>query len=316
MAPAPPDRAPATSVQRSAATVPLVRRLLSHIVEQGMAEGAHLAEQKLADSLQVSRTPIRKALADLARGGIVRSEKRRGYFLAKASRALFAASLEFPALSEDDLFDRIAIDHLDGILPTLFTERDVTTRYDVSARLALRAIKTLVDEKVIVNEPGNIWKFNPFLLTAEASLASYAYRLSTEPSILLLPTFAVRRDLIRACRDEHIRFLTLRPAERTARLAFKVDAGFHEAIATCGGNPFFQSGVVQHNRMRQLLEYRDAFDEERMLIWLKEHLDIMEAVTANALAEAADLMRLHLTNAMQHRALKLSARHAKQQKIV
>ena len=38
-----------------------------------------------------------------------------------------------------------------------------------------------------------------------------------------------------------------------------------------------------------------------MLTWLKEHLDIMEAASAIALAEASELMRTHLTNAMRHR---------------
>ncbi|MDQ0393886.1 GntR family transcriptional regulator [Labrys monachus] len=301
------DRASAKPALDGAPT-PLVRRLLSYIVSEGLAEGAHLAEQTLADALQVSRTPIRKALMDLAREGIVQSEARRGYFLARPARSLFAASLDFPALTEDDIFDRIAIDHLDGELPDLFSKRDVVTRYDVSTRLAERAIQALVDEKVIVQDQPGSWKFNPFMLTAEASIASYAYRLAIEPNILLLPSFEVRRDLIRACRDEHIRFLTLRPAERTARLAFKVDVSFHESIATCGGNHFFHSSVVQHNRMRQLLEYRDSFDEERMLVWLKEHLDIMEAVAARDLAEASDLMRTHLTNALRHREANL-ARH-------
>jgi DNA-binding GntR family transcriptional regulator len=283
------------------ASPPLVRRLLSHIVSEGLAEGVHLAEQTLANALRVSRTPIRKALMDLAREGIVYSEARRGYFLARPSHALFAASLDFPALTEEYLFDRIAIDHLDGALPNLFARRDVVERYNVSARLADRAIQALVDETVIVQEQSGSWKFNPFLLSAEASIASYAYRLAIEPSILLLPTFEARRDLIRICRDEHIRFLTLKPAERTARLAFKIDASFHETIAICGGNHFFHSSVLQHNRMRQLLEYRDSFDEERMLIWLKEHLDIMEAVALKDVAEASELMRVHLTNALRHR---------------
>ncbi|MFI5011632.1 MAG: GntR family transcriptional regulator [Hyphomicrobiales bacterium] len=282
-------------------STPLIRRLLSHIVSEDLPEGTHLVEQALADTLRVSRTPIRKALTALSREGIVQNVPRRGAFLARPSRSLFAASLDFPALSENDLFDRIAIDHLDGVLPSSFSERDVIAQYGVSARLARRALETLCDEKVIVTEPPGRWQFNPFLLNAEASLASYAYRLAIEPQIPLLSTFAARRDLIRLCRDEHIRFLTLKPAERTARLAFKVDAAFHEAVATCGGNPFFHASVVQHNRMRQLLEYRDAFDEDRILTWLKEHLDIMEAVTANALAEASELMRTHLTNAMRHR---------------
>jgi len=38
-----------------------------------------------------------------------------------------------------------------------------------------------------------------------------------------------------------------------------------------------------------------------MLVWLKEHLDIMEALVAGDLEEASALMRVHLLNAMNHR---------------
>lgn len=289
------------SAARDTGSGPLIRRLLSHIVAENLAEGAHLTEQRLADALQVSRTPVRKALADLHAEGIVEKIAHRGYFLARPASQLFAASLDFPVIDEDALFERVATDHLQGILPASFSEQDLVSRYEVSARLARRVLAALCDERVVVTEDGNSWQFNPFLLSNDASFASYAYRLATEPQIPLLPTFTVRRDLIRACRDEHIRLLTLGPHERTGRLAFKVDAAFHEAIATCGGNPFFQSGVVQHNRLRQLLEYRDAPDEGRMLVWLKEHLDIMDAIVASDLREASELMRTHLENARRHR---------------
>jgi len=294
-----PDLGGQVSLENGSA--PLIRRLLNHIVAEDLPAGAHLTEQGLADALNVSRTPVRKALTDLHAGGLVEKIAHRGYFLSRPARTLFAASLDFPAFDEDALFERVAIDHLQGVLPPVFSGHDVTSHYGVSARLARRVLDTLSEEKVIVAEKSGAWQFNPFLLGNEASLASYAYRLATEPQILLLPTFSARRDLIRACRDEHIRLLTLAPQERTGRLAFKVDAAFHEAIATCGGNPFFHSGVAQHNRLRQLLEYRDAPDEGRMLVWLKEHLDIMEAVIAGAFREASDLMRTHLSNAMRHR---------------
>ncbi|WP_158814693.1 GntR family transcriptional regulator [Methylocapsa sp. S129] len=280
---------------------PLIRRLLSHLVAEDTPEGAHLTEQGLADALNVSRTPIRKALTDLHAEGIVAKVAHRGYFLARPARTLFAASLDFPSFDEDALFERVALDHLQGVLPRPFSERDVISRYGMSARMVRRVLNALCDEKVIFSDEDGKWRFNPFLLTNEASLASYEYRLATEPRILLLPTFRVKRDLIRACRDEHIRLLTLATPERTGRIAFRVDAAFHEAIATCGGNPFFHSGVAQHNRMRQILEYRDAPDEGRMLVWLKEHLDILEAVVANELQEASALMRTHLANAMRHR---------------
>ena len=287
---------------------PLVRRLLNYIVANDLSTGAHLTEQLLADALNVSRTPVRKALVQLHAKGIVEKIVHRGYFLRRPAQALFAASLEFPTFDEDALFERVALDYLNGSLPTHFSERDLTTHYEVSTRLARAVIGSLSEEKVIVQEKLGAWRFNPFLLTNEASWASYDYRLAIEPQLFLLPTFSVRRDLVRACRDEHIRLLTLPTDERTGRLAFKVDAAFHEAIATCADNPFFQSGVVQHNRLRQLLEYRDAPDESRTVIWLKEHLDIMDAMVGGSAADASELMRIHLTNAMRHRQRPTSSR--------
>jgi DNA-binding GntR family transcriptional regulator len=280
---------------------PLVRRLLNYIVANDLSIGAHLTEQLLANELNVSRTPVRKALIQLDGEGIVEKIAHRGYFLKRAARTLFAASFEFPTFDEDALFERVALDHLNGVLPKHFSEHDLTSHYEVSARLARAVIASLREEKVIVRERAGVWRFNPFLLSNEASWASYDYRLSIEPQLFLLPTFSVDRDLVRACRDEHIRLLTLPPRERTGRLAFKVDAAFHEMIATCADNPFFHSGVVQHNRLRQLLEYRDAPDESRTVIWLKEHLDIMDAMVGGTPAEASGLMLTHLTNARRHR---------------
>lgn len=280
---------------------PIVRRLLNYIVANDLPIGAHLTEQALADALNVSRTPVRKALVQLHAEGIVEKIARRGYFLKRPAQALFAASFEFPTFDEDALFERVALDYLNGSLPTPFSEHDLTAHYEVSARLSRAVIDSLSEEKVIVQEKAGAWRFNPFLLTNEASWASYDYRLAIEPQLFLLPTFSVRRDLVRACRDEHIRLLTLPTEQRTGRLAFKVDATFHEVIATCAENPFFHSGVVQHNRLRQLLEYRDAPDESRMVIWLKEHLDIMDAMVGGSATEASELMRTHLTNAMRHR---------------
>lgn len=280
---------------------PLVRRLLSHLVQQDLPAGAHLTEQSLADALRVSRTPVRKVLDQLVSEGLVEKRLNRGYFLLQPAYSLFVASHEFPAQEEDALFEQVATDYLGGALPETLREQDVVARYDVSARLAKQVIRALSDERVIVQERPNQWKFNPFLLTVDASLASYAYRLVIEPQILLLPTFVPRRDLIRACRDEHLRLMSLPREQRTARIAFKVDAGFHEMIAICGNNPFFYSSVVQHDRLRQLLEYRDAPNDARIHGWLREHLNIMDAIIAGQLQEASELMRLHLTRAMQHR---------------
>jgi DNA-binding GntR family transcriptional regulator len=74
---------------------PLIRQLLNHIVAEDLPTGAHLTEQHLADALNVSRTPVRKALVDLHAKGLVEKIAHRGYFLTCSAQALFAASLDF-----------------------------------------------------------------------------------------------------------------------------------------------------------------------------------------------------------------------------
>ena len=116
--PHPPNPYPPSD--RSAERGPLIRRLLNHIVAEDLPSGAHLTEQHLADALNVSRTPVRKALIDLHAKGLVEKIAHRGYFLTRPAHALFAASLDFPTFDENALFERVAIDHLNGSLPAVF----------------------------------------------------------------------------------------------------------------------------------------------------------------------------------------------------
>ena len=279
----------------------LSRRLAAHLATLDLPRGSHLVEQVLADTMAVSRTPIRRVLAEFEKAGIVYSEPRRGYFLAVESRSLFTADFDFEIAGRSDLFDRISLDRLSGQLDDLFSEVDIATRYDVSARLAQRTLEALRDEDVVKPAGSGKWRFNPFLLTQEASDASYAFRLILEPPIPVLPTFEPRPQLLRRCRDEHLRLLALPVAERTGRLAFRVDAMFHEAIAACANNVFVSAAVAQQTRQRQLMEYRSAANEERVVAWVREHLDVLDAINRGAVEDASKLLKTHLLNAADHR---------------
>ena len=50
-------------------------------------EAARLDERRLAEELEVSRTPIREALASLAQQGLVEIVPRRGAFVVRKSKA-------------------------------------------------------------------------------------------------------------------------------------------------------------------------------------------------------------------------------------
>ncbi|MEY2952354.1 MAG: hypothetical protein RLZZ401_441 [Pseudomonadota bacterium] len=66
----------------SSATLSIVEALTRAIVEHRLQPGAKLAEQKLADHFQVSRTLVRQALYQLAQNRLVKLEPARGAFVA------------------------------------------------------------------------------------------------------------------------------------------------------------------------------------------------------------------------------------------
>ncbi|MGF1659877.1 MAG: GntR family transcriptional regulator [Rubrimonas sp.] len=63
----------------------LVRRLSAGIVEGALAPGVRLDEQSLAERFEVSRTPVREALAQLAAQGLVERRPHRGVVVAGLS---------------------------------------------------------------------------------------------------------------------------------------------------------------------------------------------------------------------------------------
>lgn len=70
---------------RETAVDALVRALSARIVEGALGPGTRLDEQGLAERFQVSRTPVREALAQLAAMGLVERRPHRGVIVAALS---------------------------------------------------------------------------------------------------------------------------------------------------------------------------------------------------------------------------------------
>jgi DNA-binding GntR family transcriptional regulator len=280
---------------------PLQVQLLRYVKEKNLPQGAHLKEQDLANAMGVSRTPIRKALALLAEAGVVEARRHRGFFLQAPASDLMFAAVELPVTTDRQLFDCIAMDRLDGNLPDSFLEEEIVRRYRVSRRMIKRVLAELREENVIVAVPPGRYRFSETLSTAQSSDDSYAFRLSLEPQIPLLERFSPSPEAIRRCRDEHLQFLDMDQERRTNRMAYRLDADFHEMLAAASRNQFFHAAIVQQNRLRQLLEYRDYNNQARVLVWCHEHLEILDAVESGDRKLASEKLRAHLRSAMAYR---------------
>ncbi|HEX9563697.1 MAG TPA: GntR family transcriptional regulator [Gemmatimonadaceae bacterium] len=108
------------------------RALLERILSGAMPPGERINETRVAEELGVSRTPLREALAALARDGFLGGEPGRGYVVTPLTQAeaselypilgvLEAAALRLGELGDADL---TALEHLNAQLATAGSDPD------------------------------------------------------------------------------------------------------------------------------------------------------------------------------------------------
>ncbi|HUC18731.1 MAG TPA: GntR family transcriptional regulator [Acetobacteraceae bacterium] len=278
-------------------------RLAERIVEVAVAAewpaGARVIEQELSRQLGVSRTPVRAALALLARHGVVRVRSNRGHVLMRPGTELIGFRLPAQASAEAILHDALIRDRLAGRIGSELSQSALARRYRTGLALVQRALARL-EEEGLVSRTGWRWCFVPSLDTEQSRRASFELRLMLEPPSLLVPGFHAERAALEQLVEEHTA-LTARPEmvqEDPARV-FELDARFHETLAGWSGNLFVLSMVRQQNTLRRLFELGSYADCARVVVWCREHMAILSAIAADDAAMAARLMHRHLMHAAE-----------------
>lgn len=276
-------------------TQSLAKQVLDLVVESHFDVGYHLREQHLADSLKVSRTPIRAALQFLASLGAIEARPHQGFFVAMPTEALHRLELEVPETGDEALYNQLVKDRLAGVIPISLTQTDIAQRYGVDRVTMTRALARLSEDGLIARNVGHGWRFLQSLDTDVTLRNSYDFRLTMEPAALLLPTFSADRSVLEKCRREHI-FLSshLSDNDTSPKELFDTDAQFHEMLAEFSGNVFMQQAMQQQNRLRRLMEFRSYQNRRRIREWCGEHIEIMECILDNDLPGAAQRLREHL----------------------
>lgn len=279
---------------------PLILQLANRIVEharlQALPEGRHLAEQALADTFNVSRSPVREALMLLERDRIVTFHPNRGFFLALPAAEIRDLSLEIPIFAEEEKYFQIAEDRIHGKLQGHVSEAELMSRYGISRVKLMKILVRMSQEGWVERRPGHGWNFLPILDSVEALDQGYRFRLLVEPAALLEPTYRVDPVLFAALRREQ-EALNQKPIEEKLTFEmFETGARFHEQLVACSGNRFFLEAVRHVNRLRRLIEYKVEVTENRLLRY-REHMEILTLLEENRIADASDLLREHLLKA-------------------
>lgn len=280
---------------------PLALRIANDIIACiGMGEfgtGSHLATEALARRFEVSRSPVREALALLCDQGVIENRRNRGFFvLPSAGRKAGEAWLE-PA-AESDPYYELAEDWLKDRIGADQTEQGIRDRYNLTRSQAQDLLSRASREGWAEPKPGYGWKLRPVAKTAEAFEEIYRFRAVIEPAALLEPSFRFDRAVATSLRRTQERLASgdldgLAPATMTA-----VGAAFHEGIIRMSGNPMFFHALERANQLRRLAEYRLKVNPQRIAVQSREHLEILDLLAKGDNLEAAHLMRRHLSGAL------------------
>ncbi|VWC83931.1 GntR family transcriptional regulator [Burkholderia contaminans] len=282
------------------------RSIATQIVEliktEGLAVGAHLPAQMLADRLRVSRSPVNEALALLHEKGILTRERNRGFFVAKPVIEPLSDVVDELGLGEADVitsvYFRIADDRLKGELPDEFSEQLIRTRYGLTNAQLTAVLGRIAQEGWAERKPGYGWQFSPMLTTPDSLLKSYRLRLALEPAALLEPGYRLEPKVLERCREVEKHLLAGGIETDTADQLHDRGVRFHESLVEASGNSFFIDTIRRVNRVRRLLSYRSMQDRERYVEHAKQHLHVLELLERERNEEASEELRQHLLHTL------------------
>lgn len=286
-----------TPLQQKAA-----REIVALVRREDRPAGHHLSKLALARAIGTSHNPVEAALAHLARLGIARHEKDRGYFLARdASRLGAAAEKLMPA--EDPLYQRILDLRLDRRLADTVSETELTRRLGAPRSAVHKALLRIQQEGWIERRAGHGWEFLPLIDSVEAYEDNYEMRRIVEPAGLLSPRFSPVAAEFETLEKQQA--FMAHGGYRTMTAAEWVDlnALFHETLSRWSGNRLLHQTIRHVNRLRKLIEHRVvAGDPALRARQAAEHLAILEAIGRGDRDKAAKLLEEHLTRARRDKA--------------
>ena len=280
---------------------PLTPKLATQIIELIRSEsyplGFRLTEQALCDVLNVSRSPVRKALQYLEAEGVVTSAQNKGFQVAKNSKELGSLELAAGLSTDDDFYLRIANDRINGVLPEEVTEAELMERYQISRLQIQRVLNRMDRESMVDRKPGRGWVFRPLLTNSEAHRESYRYRMVIEPAAILEPGYQVDVAELEKCRREQEELLQGGIERCTPAELYRSGVHLHETVIAGANNRFLLDSLRRINQMRRVVEYGTKLDRSRLHQQCKEHLVLIDLLLKGERMEAAQFLRQHLNGA-------------------
>lgn len=279
-----------------------ISQKIAGLIDAGeITPGAHLSVPRLAENLDVSRTPVREALMFLEQKGILQQKLNRGFFVKvdySPQNRETEASQEATDLPE---YYQLAEDWLQDKIDAEVTELFLMKRYNLTKSQLANVLALGISEGWVERKQGYGWRFLPVAKTKAALEHIFSFRMVIEPMAILEPTFNAPQERINEIRRE-LEMLMETGIERLSPTQLQL-AGyrFHESVISFSNNPFFEISLRNVNRMRRLMDYRIMDDRNRYYAEVKDHLRILSMIEAGQRIEASYTMKQHLSVALENK---------------
>ncbi|HAK36043.1 MAG TPA: GntR family transcriptional regulator [Pantoea sp.] len=288
----------------SALTERLSQKIVSLIDTGNIAPGAHLSVPKLAETFDVSRSPVREALVYLEQKGVLQQKLNRGFFV-KEDYAPQQHDEAAPADGSDlPEYYQLAEDWLQDNIDAEVTELYLMKRYNLTKSQLSTLLARGISEGWVERKQGYGWRFLPVAKTKAALEHIFSFRMVIEPMAILEPTFNAPQEKIDEIRRE-LEMLLDNGIERLSPKQLQL-AGyrFHETVIAFSNNPFFEISLRNVNRMRMLMDYRIMDDRSRYYAEVKDHLRLLGLIESGQRIEASYMMKQHLAVALENKKMR------------
>lgn len=278
--------------------IEMARQVVSLATAENWPVGSRVSDFALAKQLGVSRSPIRAALALLTERGLLEHEPGRGYLLARLPNEADEQDSLAPSEMEV-LYRRIMSDRAAGSIADEVSEAELTERYGFSRGSIRKVLMRFATEGLARRLQGHGWGFAESLTSEEVVAESYQFRLIVECGALRQPSFRVDAQELANLRAAQETILAAAEGNVRRDHWFRVNAQFHETLASWSHNRFLVQVVRQQNNLRRMTEYAD-FDKlsgARIHNACKEHIAILDALGDGDVEFAEALLRRHIERA-------------------
>lgn len=288
----------------SALTERISQKIMGLIDTGDIALGSHLSVPKLAETFDVSRSPVREALVYLEQKGVLQQKQNRGFFVKDDYTPQADTKQELSEELDLPEYYQLAEDWLRDEIESEVTELFLMKRYNLTKSQLSTVLAKGISEGWVERKQGYGWRFLPVAKTKTALEQIFSFRMVIEPMAILEPTFNAPQEKINEIRRE-LEMLLESGIERLSPTQLQL-AGyrFHETIIAFSNNPFFEISLRNVNRMRRLMDYRIMDDRNRYYAEVKDHMRILALIESGQRIEASYTMKQHLSVALDNKKMR------------